>query len=62
VPVHAVPTCLRTDPIVKVQRQLVDSLHGVAIVLDQDAGYVVGLVTLHDLLRAQHHFAEQHAN
>lgn len=61
VPVHAAPTCLRTDEIAKVQRQLVDSLHGVTVVLDQDAGQVVGLVTLHDLLRAQHHFAAQHA-
>jgi CIC family chloride channel protein len=60
VPVHAVPTCLRTDAIVKVQRLLVDSMHGVAIVLDRDAGHAVGLVTLHDLLRAQHQFAAQH--
>jgi CIC family chloride channel protein len=61
VPVHAAPTCLRSDAIVKVQHQLVDSLHGIALILDQDAGVVVGLVTLHDLLRAQQQFAAQHA-
>ena len=60
-PVHATPTCLREDAIVKVQRQLVDSLHGMVLILDQDAGAVVGLVTLHDLLRAQQQFAAQHA-
>jgi CIC family chloride channel protein len=61
VPVHAAPVCLRTDAIVKVQRQLVDSLHGIALILDDDAGVVVGLVTLHDLLRAQQAFAAHHA-
>ena len=61
VPVHAAPTCLREDPIVKIQRQLVDSLHGIVLILDQDAGVAVGLVTLHDLLRAQQQFAAQHA-
>ena len=60
-PIHAAPTCLREDAIAKVQRQLVDSLHGVVLVLDHDAGAVIGLVTLHDLLRAQEHFARQHA-
>jgi CIC family chloride channel protein len=61
VPVHAAPACLRTDAIVKVQRQLVDSIHGIVVVLDQDAGHIVGLVTLHDLLRAQQNFAAQHS-
>ena len=61
VPVHAAPTCLRADAISQVQRHLVDSIHGVALVLDQDAGQVIGLVTLHDLLRAQQNFAAQHA-
>lgn len=61
VPIHAAPTCQRGDAIVKVQRQLVDSLHGIALILDADAGVVVGLVTLHDLLRAQQQFAAQNA-
>jgi CIC family chloride channel protein len=60
VAVHAAPACLRGEAIVKVQRQLVDSLHGIALVLDRDGGVVIGLVTLHDLLRAQQHFAAQH--
>jgi CIC family chloride channel protein len=61
VPVHAVPTCLRTDTIAQAQRQLVDSIHGIVVVLDQDAGHVIGLITLHDLLRAQQNFAAQHS-
>lgn len=61
-PLHAAPTCLRADSIAHVQRLLVDSLHGVVLVLDRDAGRVAGLVTLHDLLRAQQGFAAQHGD
>jgi CIC family chloride channel protein len=61
VPVHAAPTCRREDSIVKVQHQLVESRHGIVLILDSDDGVVVGLVTLHDLLRAQQQFAAQHA-
>jgi len=61
VPVHANPTCLRTDSIAHVQRLLVDSIHGVVLVLDREAGRVAGLVTLHDLLRAQQNFAAHHS-
>jgi CIC family chloride channel protein len=61
VPIHASPTCLRSDSIEHVQRQLVDSLHGIVLVLERDAGRVAGLVTLHDLLRAQQGFAAQHS-
>ena len=60
IPIHASPTCLRADSIAHVQRQLVDSIHGVVLVLERDAGRVAGLVTLHDLLRAQQGFAAQH--
>lgn len=60
VPIHANPTCLRTDSIAHVQRELVDSIHGIVLVLERDAGRVAGLVTLHDLLRAQQGFAVQH--
>jgi CBS domain-containing protein len=60
IPIHASPTCLRTDSIAHVQRQLVDSMHGMVLVLERDAGRVAGLVTLHDLLRAQQGFAAQH--
>ena len=62
VPIHANPTCLRTDSIAHVQRLLVDSSHGIVLVLDRDAGRVAGLVTLHDLLRAQQAFAAQHSD
>ncbi|HUB68504.1 MAG TPA: chloride channel protein [Candidatus Methylacidiphilales bacterium] len=62
VPIHASPTCLRTDSIAHVQRLLVDSIHGMVLILDRDAGRVAGLVTLHDLLRAQQGFAAQHGN
>ena len=62
VPIHANPTCLRTDSIAQVQRLLVDSLHGIVLVLDRDAGRVAGLVTLHDIVRAQQNFAAQHSN
>jgi CIC family chloride channel protein len=61
VQVHATPTCLRTDSIAQVQRLLVDSLHGIILVLDREAGRVAGLVTLHDLLRAQQNFSAQQA-
>ena len=60
-PIHANPTCLRTDSIACVQRLLVDSTHGLVLILDRDAGRVAGLVTLHDLLRAQQNFAAQQA-
>ncbi|MCE0497922.1 MAG: chloride channel protein [Methylacidiphilales bacterium] len=60
VPIHAGPTCLRTDSIAHVQGLLVESLHGIVLILDRDAGRVAGLVTLHDLLRAQQNFAAQH--
>ncbi len=60
VPIHANPTCLGTDSIAHVQRGLVDSIHGVVLVLERDDGRVAGLVTLHDLLRAQQGFAVHH--
>jgi CIC family chloride channel protein len=57
---HPTPTCLRADSIAHVQRELVESIHGVVLVLEREAGRVVGLVTLHDLLRAEQGFARQH--
>lgn len=58
--VHVAPTCLRTDSIAHVQGLLVESIHGIILVLDRAGGRVTGLVTLHDLLRAQQNFASQH--
>jgi len=57
--VHDAPTCLRTDPIDKAQRKLVDSTDGIVLILDRTGGQVTGLVTLHDLLRAQQNFAAE---
>jgi CIC family chloride channel protein len=57
--VHPNPTCLRTDSIAHVQRMLVDSAHGLVLILDREGGRVAGLITLHDLLRAQQNFAAQ---
>jgi hypothetical protein len=44
----------------QVQRQLVDSIRGVILVLERDGRPVAGMVTLHDVLRAQPGFAAQH--
>ena len=62
VPVYPAPTCLRTDSIVQVQRLLINSGHGIVLALDREGGRVTGLVTLHDLLRAQQGFSALHAN
>jgi len=45
--------CLREHTIGKLQQLLIASDNEFVVVLDQPAGHVVGLVTLHDLLRAQ---------
>lgn len=46
-------TCLRDQTIGKLQQLLIESDTQFVIVLDRPEGQVVGLVTLHDLLRAQ---------
>jgi CIC family chloride channel protein len=46
-------TCQPTQTIRKLQLLLVESTQGVVLVLDAPDGKVLGLVTLHDLLRAQ---------
>ena len=51
--VHPVPVCLREQTIGEAQRLLIESRHGMVLVLDAPGGKVIGLVTLHDLLRAQ---------
>jgi CIC family chloride channel protein len=45
--------CLREDTIGKLQQLLIESDTQFVVVLDRFEGQVVGLVTLHDLLRAQ---------
>jgi len=59
---HPAPTCLRDDLILTAQRRLVESVHGIVLILDREGGRVIGLVTLHDLLRAQQNFAAQHSD
>jgi len=59
VPTHPLPVCLRNDSIQSVQNQLVGSAHGIVAVLDQPGGVAIGLLTLHDMLRAQQNLAAQ---
>jgi CIC family chloride channel protein len=51
-------TCLRTDTVQKLQRLLIESNHEMVLVLDRADGNVIGLVTLHDLLRAENSIAD----
>ncbi len=46
-------TCLRTDTIRDLQTRLIESAASVVVVLDSPRGKVLGLVTLHDLLRTE---------
>jgi CIC family chloride channel protein len=46
-------TCLRDQTIGELQQRLIESDTNFVVVLDRPEGKVVGLVTLHDLLRAQ---------
>jgi CIC family chloride channel protein len=57
---HTIPACLRSDSISRVQEELVASGQGIVAVLDRENGAVVGLLTLHDILRAQQNLAAQH--
>jgi CIC family chloride channel protein len=52
-PVHVVPTCLRDETIGRAQAKLIESSHGMVLILDAPQGKIIGLLTLHDLLRAQ---------
>jgi CIC family chloride channel protein len=46
-------TCLREETILALQRLLIESTTQLVIVLDREGGNLVGLVTLHDVLRAE---------
>jgi CBS domain-containing protein len=46
-------TCQPKDSIRRLQRLLIDSTTGLVALVDRPGGKVIGLVTLHDLLRAQ---------
>ena len=52
-------TCLRLETVRQLQQRLIDSDSQIVLVLDRPNGQVVGLVTLHDLLRAQVMMAQQ---
>jgi CIC family chloride channel protein len=45
--------CLPTQTIGELELLLIEAPHGLAVVLDKPGGAILGLVTLHDLLRAQ---------
>ncbi len=53
------PSLLREQTIGEAQHLLIESAHGMVVLLDKPKGVVVGLLTLHDLLRAQENFAQQ---
>jgi CIC family chloride channel protein len=52
-------TCLRDQTVGTLQLLLIESNTQFVVVLDRPQGQVVGLVTLHDLLRAQTAMAQQ---
>ncbi len=59
-PVHAAQTCLREQTIGEAQAALIESRDGMVLIVDKpEGGVVVGLLTLHDLLRAQETLAQQ---
>jgi CIC family chloride channel protein len=58
-PIHPAPFCLREDTIGQAQARLIESAHGLVLILDRPDGVIVGLLTLHDLLRAQDALAQQ---
>lgn len=53
---HSAPCCSRETPICEVEKQLIDSEDGIVAVADS-AGRVVGIVTLHDIIRAEMNFS-----
>lgn len=52
-------TCLREQTVASLQRALIESDAHIVAVLDRKDGEVVGLVTLHDLLRTESAMAQQ---
>ena len=60
VPVREAHTCLREATISEAQAGLIESKDGVVLIMDKaEDGIVVGMLTLHDLLRAQDALAQQ---
>jgi chloride channel protein, CIC family len=52
-------TCLREHTVAHLQMLLIESDTHFVVVLDRNAGQVIGLVTLHDLLRAESALGQQ---
>jgi chloride channel protein, CIC family len=52
-------TCLREQTVAELQRGLIEADTHFVVVLDRKEGEVIGLVTLHDLLRAETALAQQ---
>lgn len=52
-------TCLPQQTIRELQGKLIESTSLIAIILDRPGGQVLGLVTLHDMLRAEVAFAKE---
>jgi len=52
-------TCTPSQTIRELQHLLIESPTGVAVLLDRPEGKVIGLITLHDLLRAEVAMAQQ---
>ncbi len=55
---HPAPCCSRETPICEVEKYLIDSEDGIVAVTDP-AGRVIGIVTLHDIIRAEMNFSER---
>jgi CIC family chloride channel protein len=55
-----VATCLPGDHIRQLQYKLIESPTGVAVMLDKPGGQVIGIITLHDLLRAEVGMTREH--
>ena len=53
-----VKTCSRSQSIRDLQRLLLESTTQFVVVVDDQSGKVVGVVTLHDLLRAEESMAQ----
>ena len=53
-------TCLPGDHIRQLQYKLIESPTGVAIMLDKPGGQIIGIITLHDLLRAEVGMTKDH--
>ena len=59
VPLKPATTCQREETVGRLQELIIESDTQFVLILDRPAGHVLGLVTLHDLLRAQTNMAQR---